>query len=268
MSTDTFDRSMDHWSERGRGEMDAFYAVATMDYRVLAESRDWSAWLGDADRILDVACGSGKFPAALSRYAGLGPRTRTLDLLDPARFSIDEARKNLEPPFEGGASFECTIQELPETAGPWPVVWATHALYAVPPSELDAGLERFARAIAPEGKGFIAHARAESFYMSFHRAYLEGMKAGAGTPFSTAEDLIAAFERLGVDVEVEDVSYVGGLPADARATAEGYLQRCLFDDAVSLDDMLADPALGALLRDNFSQDEGFRFPQKVALISL
>jgi hypothetical protein len=50
--------------------MQAFYALATEDYRRLALARDWTADLGDhaADRrvrLLDVACGSGRFPAAL-----------------------------------------------------------------------------------------------------------------------------------------------------------------------------------------------------------
>ncbi|MDP9168277.1 MAG: hypothetical protein M3O32_19770, partial [Actinomycetota bacterium] len=67
---DTAQRSLDHWSEAGRLEMEAFYALATEDYRQLAAARDWDADLtGHAVdgrvRLLDVACGSGKFPTAL-----------------------------------------------------------------------------------------------------------------------------------------------------------------------------------------------------------
>lgn len=259
---------MAHWSEHRRAEMDAFYAVATQDYRELARSKDWRSWLGDADRILDVACGSGKFPAALARYADLGPQVRTLDLLDPSRFSIEEAGRNLQPPFVPGRSFECTIQDLPPDAGTWPVVWATHALYAVPPEELPAAMEHFVAAIEPQGKGFIAHARAESFYLSFHRAYLDGIREGTGTPFSTAEDLLAALHGLGVRSEVHDIRYTGEVAAGDRAVAEGFLQRCLFDDDMSLEAMESDPELGELLRQHKGEDGSFRFPQVVALISL
>ena len=77
--SDTFESSLAHWSEAGRTEMDAFYALATADYRVLACAHDWSAWLLNAEKraggpltILDVACGSGKFPTALVKHAGLG----------------------------------------------------------------------------------------------------------------------------------------------------------------------------------------------------
>ena len=40
---DTAQRSLDHWSEAGRAEMQAFYALATEDYRQLAGARDWNA---------------------------------------------------------------------------------------------------------------------------------------------------------------------------------------------------------------------------------
>ena len=33
--SDTGERSLAHWSEAGREEMDAFYQVATLDYREL-----------------------------------------------------------------------------------------------------------------------------------------------------------------------------------------------------------------------------------------
>lgn len=265
---DTFDRSMACWSESGRAGMDAFYRVATQDYRELAASRDWPAWLEDADPILDVACGSGKFPAALARHAGLGEAPRTLDLLDPSRFSIDETKRNLELPFVAGDELECRVQDLPANASPWPRVWATHALYAVPPADLDSTAARVVRAIEPGGRGFIAHARADSFYLAFHRAYLDGWCQGVGTPFTTAEDWLAAFERVGARVDVRDIAYMGELPANARDAAQGFLQRCLFDESVSLEAMEADARMGDVLRMHRGADGSFRFPQHVALIDL
>ena len=73
-NSDTFDRSCDHWSESGREEMEGFYALASLDYQHLAEAIDWKNWLEIEQKkvgsrclqLLDVACGSGKFPVALS----------------------------------------------------------------------------------------------------------------------------------------------------------------------------------------------------------
>lgn len=263
---DTFERSMAHWSEAGRAEMEAFYAVATQDYRELARAHDWSGWIEGRSRILDVACGSGKFPAALARYARLGASPLTLDLLDPSRFSLEETIRNLRAPFRPGKTFPCRIQDLAPDAGPWPAVWATHALYAVPPSELPAAMARFVEAIAPGGVGFIAHARAESFYLAFHRAYLRGLRGGEGTPFSSAEEISEALRGVGVRPRVRDITYVGALPPEARIGAEGFLRRCLFDETVALDTMEEDPEMGPLLARHRAPDGGFRFPQRVAMI--
>ena len=64
-SGDTAQRSLEHWSEQGRREMEKFYALATEDYRQLALAADWAALLGKCAHqgwsLLDVACGSGKF---------------------------------------------------------------------------------------------------------------------------------------------------------------------------------------------------------------
>jgi SAM-dependent methyltransferase len=68
----TEQRSLAHWAEAGRAGMEAFYALAVEDYRRMVAARDWAADLrGHAVegrvRVLDVACGSGKFPAELMR---------------------------------------------------------------------------------------------------------------------------------------------------------------------------------------------------------
>ncbi|MBJ7471334.1 MAG: class I SAM-dependent methyltransferase, partial [Solirubrobacteraceae bacterium] len=156
---DTADRSLAHWSEDGRREMEAFYALARLDYRLLAEAVDWAGLLArlTAERtapltLLDVACGSGKFPNALLTGAALeSESTVEYDLLDPSAFSLQEAAAELAPPFRERARFETTLEALDPGAGPWDVVWATHALYALEPANIPAAVERFRAAIAPGG---------------------------------------------------------------------------------------------------------------------
>jgi SAM-dependent methyltransferase len=124
---DTAQRSLEHWSEARRPEMQAFYT--------LAAARDWAADLRARPtsghlRLLDVACGSGKFPAALLA-AGLPAAARDLtvaiDLRDPSAFSIAEARGVLAEPFEAAAEHEIPLQDL-DVRARYDVIWATHAL--------------------------------------------------------------------------------------------------------------------------------------------
>jgi SAM-dependent methyltransferase len=272
--TDTFERSCEHWSEAGRREMEDFYALASVDYRHLAEALDWVDWLKARHtragqrplRLLDVACGSGKFPSALQRYAGVSPGSlEPIDyaLLDPSAFSIAEARGVLSAPFIAGAEYETTLQALDCPRHHFDVAWATHALYALPIAELEAGLERLLHAVADTG--FIAHAASDSHYLRFYRAYLDAFRDGEGTPYLTAEQIVAALERLGVRPQVREIRYENGAPDARRAQVQGYLQRCVFDDALDLTQMLAHPVTGAYLNE-CRQGNEWRFAQHVLLI--
>lgn len=278
MSGDILARSTAHWSEARRAGMDAFYRLATDDYRHLAEARDWATWLRGAEarapgsslRLLDVACGSGKFPNALVAHAdvaeaGLAPITT--DLLDPSAFSIAEARAALPAPFVPAGEHETTLQGLDASVGPFDVVWATHALYAVPAADLPAAAARFLAAIAPGGRGVIAHSAADGHYVAFHRLFLSEFGAPGDAAYISAEMLADALRAAGGAVTVTEVRYdsVAG-PGDTDAV-EGYLQRCVFDDTVPLADMQAAPRIGRYLADCRS-DDGWRFPQVAHLIDI
>lgn len=280
----TFQRSCQHWSEGSASEMDAFYRLATYDYKLLADAADWCAEFmrlsrasrGDTLSLLDVACGSGKFPAALlanARFQAYAGKPIDYSLLDPSEFSLGEAAGELEPPFRVGRAFHCTLQDL-DPPRRHDVVWATHALYCVPAGELRAAAERFCAALNPGGLGFVAHATESSHYLSFQRLYLKHWPGASGAPFCTAGEVAAALQQAGSTAfgaswqcRVSTIEYEGTLPLDETATAEMYLQRCLFDDELTLDQMLSNKQLGDYLRRCQDRDAGvWRFPQQATLM--
>ena len=273
---DTFDRSCAHWSEGRRAGMEQFYRLATEDYRQLAIATDWVEWLrrhangaaGETLRLLDVACGSGKFPKALRTWGSVDANAVPpigYDLLDPSPFSLAEARAALSPPFIPRTDYQCRLQDLPAEACNYDVVWTTHALYAVPGEELREALERFVAALAPGGTGFIAHACADAHYHRFYRLYLDAFRPQGGTPYTTAEEIVDVFDELGVLAESRDIEYearAGHAEADA---VEGYLQRCLFDDTLTLEAMLAADGMSEYLEGCRDRDS-WRFHQRVKLL--
>lgn len=291
VSSDTAARSLAHWSEDGRRTMDAFYRLARLDYRLLAEALDYPELLrgvqghgdpGDPDRVslLDVACGSGKFPEALVEHTGLPALAEQglrvdVDLLDPSAFSLAEAAAVLRPPFAEAARHETTLEDLDPSVGPFDVVWATHALYALEPAHLDAAARRLLAAIAPHGVGLIAQGAYEGHYLAFYRAFLEGVRGGAGTPYVSCEELVEALGRAGAgaggthEVEVRRLSYEHVVADADRDVLEGFLQRCAFDDTVSLEQMREAPVLGAYLESCHDEEAGVhRFRQEVDLVLL
>ena len=284
VQTDTFERSCEHWSDAGRDEMEAFYELACVDYRYLAEAYDWTgAFQSLADRkslsdpkstvrLIDIACGSGKFPQALLAYAGVADLAQTADLkldydlLDPSEFSVREAKQALAPPFHPGAEFCCTLQDWAEEPGRYDIAWATHALYCVPAEELEQGLARMRSALSPDGFGFVAQGLRDGHYVGFYDQYLATMADGHGTPYSDGAQVEAALTSLGMQVRTRVLEYTTVVPAERPELLESYLQRCAFDDTLGLDEMLRREPLAGYLASCRDQDSGeYRFPQRVAM---
>lgn len=265
--------------------MEAFYAFASLDYELLAGVLDWKDAVGAtharrglaagaALTLLDVACGSGKFPAALLRADALPASVPiTCDLLDPSAFSISEAARELKAPLTEGAGFETTLEGLDPAAGPWDVVWATHALYALHPDQLDAAARRFVDALAPGGFAFLAQGAHAGHYLSVYRAFIEGVRPGA-TPYLSGEQvadalIAAAADRDDLEASTRHLHYEHRVPFGEDALLEGYLQRCLFDDTLALDAILAAPVLGSYVASCRDETDGaHRFAQDVLCLTL
>jgi|TARA_Y200000002_G_scaffold204384_1_gene168647 SAM-dependent methyltransferase len=273
---DTFLRSCEHWSEASRNEMENFYTLASVDYKYLAEAFDWKKWIETHQanigqrslKILDVACGSGKFPLALVEYAKIADAKISpieYALLDPSAFSIAEARKVLQPPFQASYEFETTLQAFSCEREAFDIIWATHALYAVPKDELKEALEHFIFGIAKSG--FIAHASHESHYLNFYQLYLNGFKNRSGEPYSSAEQIIQTLEDMGVSHKVKKITYENSVSENQLSQVEGYLQRCIFDDTISLDEMRNNSMTGPYL-DGCIKNGQWCFKQQVMLIFL
>ena len=276
--SDLLARSSAHWSEAGRAGMEAFYRLATDDYRHLARARNWRALFEQAQsrvgdrplRLLDVACGSGKFPNALVRHAGLaeaGIRPVDTALLDPSAFSIAEARAALPAPFHATAEHETTLQGFAPPEDGYDIVWATHALYAIPEEEIAAAMERFRAAIAPGGIGLIAHSAEAGHYVAFHRRYLAAFGSGGAAPYVSAEAIARTLREAGAELTEQDIAYDSVAGPDEAAAVEGYLQRCVFDDRASLAEMEATAPLADYLA-ACRRPEGWRFPQQVRLMTV
>ena len=42
--TNTFEQSCKHWSSEKKSEMEKFYTLAKIDYKLLSEFIDWLSW--------------------------------------------------------------------------------------------------------------------------------------------------------------------------------------------------------------------------------
>ena len=76
---------------------------------------------------------------------------------------------------------------------------------------------------------------------------------------------MATLTSLGVTARVEALKYTAAAPVESGEVVEGYLQRCLFDDGLSLAQMLADQEIGSYL-ETCRDGGGWGVEQDVRLI--
>jgi hypothetical protein len=276
---DTFDRSCAHWSADGRDGMDNFYTYATVDYRHLAGLIDWPALLASLSKqtgalqLADLACGSGKFPAALMEHTTLpelmnaeGKSIQVLyDLLDPSIFAIEEAAAVLNAPFVERDHYCCRLQDWQPKPSTYDLSWATHALYCVPAEEMSECMSIVKDAMNADGIGIVAQSNRSGHYIRFYEHFLESIHGGKGTRFSASEDVDEAAENVDFERQSRTLNYETVIDENDRQALESYLQRCAFDDSISLDQMLNSGSLGQYLASTKKQG-AYRFQQSVDVL--
>ncbi|MAW33122.1 MAG: hypothetical protein CMK56_01795 [Proteobacteria bacterium] len=260
--------------------MEGFYSLASIDYRHLAEKINWKLWFETRQKrvgsrcmqLLDVACGSGKFPTALTARGDIADaliRPIEYSLLDPSIFSITEARKALKSPFNLANEYQTKLQDFNIYNTCFDVVWAVHALYAIPKIELRSSVISMLRALGygknNSGVGFIAHASINSHYLKFFNYYLSGFKRRLSEPYTAAEQIISILNQEGVCIEIKEINYVNEASKNMEKQVEKYLQRCIFDDTVSLEEMRTNSVTGPYLESCLTGDI-WQFEQCVKMI--
>jgi SAM-dependent methyltransferase len=259
--------------------MDNFYTYATVDYRHLARLIDWPALLASLSKqtgglhLADLACGSGKFPAALLEHTTLpelmsteGKSTQVLyDLLDPSIFAIKEAAAVLKSPFVERDHYCCRLQDWQPKPGSYDLCWATHALYCVPAEEMSECMAILKGAMRPGGIGVVAQSNRSGHYIRFYEHFLQSIYGGNGTRFSAAEDVDEAAGNVGFERQSRTLNYETAIDENDHQALESYLQRCAFDDSVSLDQMMNSGSLGQYLT-NAKSKGAYRFQQSVNVV--
>lgn len=276
---DTFERSCAHWSADGREGMDNFYTYATIDYAYLARLIDWPALLTTLSKatgvlqLADLACGSGKFPAALLEHSQIsalinqGDKSTQLqyDLLDPSPFAIKEAAAVLKPPFVERDHYCCRLQDWQPKPGCYDLAWATHALYCVPADEMNECISIVRESMKRDGIGIVAQSNRSGHYIRFYELFLESMRDGKGTRFSAAEDIDQAVTDADFERQTRTLNYETVIDENDHQALESYLQRCAFDDSISLDEMLSSGSIGKYLA-SCKREQAYRFQQSVDVI--
>ncbi len=255
------------------------------DYRQLAQKFEWSKTFLDKKnsniRVLDVGCGTGRWLQAFLMY--VTPQLPNLeilyDLVDPSEQAMSQALVKIEHPLKIGHQYIDTIQQARLDQSRYDIIWSMHAFYAIPRPDLPHVLGKISNHLNDQGQAFIAQATKKSFYVRFYDKFLETFHCNEAG-FTSAEDIVAALNMLGLEYQVYAISYDECIAEEDLIALEHYIMKesasnsFRWEDVsaqeanreVGLQDVLNDPSLGAYLR-SFIKESMYCFTQEIWLIS-
>jgi SAM-dependent methyltransferase len=266
-TTPTFHDAIAFYEEKTL-DLDRWFQVADVDYLLLLSSLDFEALFPARRlRLLDVGCGTGRFPSLLRPWLN-GVPTIEYDFLDPSPYCLQVMRECLVAPFEAGQALAMRAEELDvwrqQRAATYDIVWAIHSLYCGQVEDVPGIIRNLYGLLAPGvGVGLIYIATRRSFYLQLHDLYREVFASPMGY-FLGADEYAAAFDASGLPWSEERLRFFHIVPLEDHRLLESYLHKCALDPSQPLSVWQRQDSLHDLIES--CREGGFyRFPQEVAL---
>ena len=199
--------------QQGTLEKDLWFRVATRDYTELIKTYNFAQLFSrfpSTLELLDVGCGTGKFPSMLSSH--LSPNLHVqYDYLDPSQHSLEQLQKTLSPPFTPRSPLKATLETLERSACPpqgYHIIWCLQSLYCLQRLALRETVGKLHALLNPScGVGLIYLASSEACYHQLYNLYNQEFYPNTRQPYITAEDVTKTFDALALPYEVKNSNF-------------------------------------------------------------
>jgi len=249
-------------------DVDRWFRVADADYQALLGALDLPGLFADRTgslRLLDVGCGTGRFPVLLRPHLQPFPLTIDYDTLDPSEYCLQQIREVLQTPYRAGQGHACGAEDLADLpSAHYDIVWAIHSLYYVSPSAIGQVIRHLRRLLVPaHGTGLAYIATDDSFYLQVLRAY-RACFATPIQPLRTAQEWADGFHAASGPWRQQTLRFIHEVPVDDEALLQSYLHKCVLDASQPLSQWWQHARLHQLI-DGYRDGDLYRFPQQVTL---
>ncbi|MGR3220383.1 MAG: class I SAM-dependent methyltransferase [Candidatus Anammoxibacter sp.] len=262
MTTAIEDRNEQTYS--GKLDINAWFKVADKDYEVLINDFAWGNLFRPHTTLLDVGCGTGRFPELLKPLIPCKSRI-TYDILDPSLFCLNECGKTGTHPYSLRNRFHTTLDDAVLGRNEYDLIWAIHSLYNTNKEQLDVGLEKLRCALKTDGVGILFIADPHSFYCSFYNKFIKIFDKKSPL-WVNSDDVVAVLQRLNIHFDIVRKHFNHVINAKNEHILATYLAKNTYEPLHSLSFWFDNYRMKSFLNQFRTNDE-FVFPQHVSVIS-
>lgn len=177
--------------QEGTLAADAWFRIAAKDYLELIHEFDFHGFFSSLRKpieLLDVGCGTGKFPELLREQ--LPPTMQIIyDYLDPSAYSLSEMKKVLASPYQPRHAINATL-EASQDAPPngYDIIWSVHSACYLRHDilDLDQTISKLSRLVAhKKGREWCSSTsfRATAFTKTYTTCITNSLTARLKFPF-------------------------------------------------------------------------------------
>lgn len=252
-------------------DKNAWFKIASRDYEALINAYDFQSLLcpGGGDiSLLDLGCGTGKFPAMLASQLQSENKVQC-DLLDPSSESLKSCAESLEHPFQPAQNYQCFFETMAEhipADQKYDVIWSIQSLYCADASVMKQTLKTVSAHLNENGHFLIYIGALQSSYIKIHSDYLDNHGGADDQPYVHAQDIENALSGLPVKTQIFKQDFTHDIPADDKALLCNYLNQCAFTDR-DLSEWMAMDNITAYM-ESYRDGNMYRLPQSVWLFDV
>jgi SAM-dependent methyltransferase len=261
-------RSLQYY-QKGVLQPEAWFNIVEQDYTQLIAAINWQAVFPkqQADfQLLDVGCGTGKFPKMLQSH--LIPTLRIhYDYLDPSHYCLATCQQALNPPFLPRHAWQTTLEHAQDviTPGTYDLAWAIQSLYCLEQANVRTALNQLMQALHPSrGTACLLLAKREAFFPQVHQIFFEHCAEHTPPPYLSAESVVTALGEIGAISVVRELPCTHTISIREDRLLEQYLQQSVMD-TMPLPKWRQHPKLREFLEAH-RQDDAYQFPNPYWLI--